>query len=453
MDKNTLSNYGWIVIAVLVLSVMIALATPFGKYVESGVRSTTAGLFETSEKALNVVGMSAKTEQYYYDSLYDAVNALNNNDFTNASEDNTKNIVIIKGQGKFTIQLQQDVVETEMIEISSDCTINLNNFSAEIKETINFNENVKCTINDGTFLKNIDSDNQNDTLLKLYSNTSLIANKVNCSINNNAYVRSRIILIQSTTENATLLMNNCKLNTIGSENQNHTELTPKATYNIQSNGKDAKVVLNDCESTMTSVYMYNICCGNSTNIVVNNGYYKNTSIAKATNPKNPENYIWSTNVFYFTNNVSASLDNVTSDSECYYNNPQVNIFIGGNSTLNLKNSKISTIGNTGSFAYTVTLQGNQSENIPYAYIENCELLNNTTGNPRALHIYGQAKVDCIDSKLTSPLIGVFMNHLPQNVCNIKNSYIKAMYGVYFGSAENIYTEENVTYDVSERIFY
>ena len=59
MDKNTLSNYGWIVIAVLVLAVMIALATPFGKYIESGVRSTTAGLFETSEKALNVVGMSA----------------------------------------------------------------------------------------------------------------------------------------------------------------------------------------------------------------------------------------------------------------------------------------------------------------------------------------------------------------------------------------------------------
>ena len=59
MDKNTLSNYGWIVIAVLVLAVMIALATPFGKYIENGVRSTTAGLFETSEKAMNVVGMTA----------------------------------------------------------------------------------------------------------------------------------------------------------------------------------------------------------------------------------------------------------------------------------------------------------------------------------------------------------------------------------------------------------
>lgn len=59
MDKNTLSNYGWIVIAVLVLAVMIALATPFGEYIKAGVESTTAGLFETSEKAMNVVGMSA----------------------------------------------------------------------------------------------------------------------------------------------------------------------------------------------------------------------------------------------------------------------------------------------------------------------------------------------------------------------------------------------------------
>ena len=59
MDKSTLSNYGWIVIAVLVLSVMIALATPFGMYIKSGVENTTQGLFDTSEKAMNIVGMSA----------------------------------------------------------------------------------------------------------------------------------------------------------------------------------------------------------------------------------------------------------------------------------------------------------------------------------------------------------------------------------------------------------
>ena len=58
MDKSTLSNYGWIVIVVLVLSVMTALATPFGEYIEKGVKNTTEGLFNTSEAALNVVEMT-----------------------------------------------------------------------------------------------------------------------------------------------------------------------------------------------------------------------------------------------------------------------------------------------------------------------------------------------------------------------------------------------------------
>jgi hypothetical protein len=52
MDKETLSNYGWVVICVLVLVVMIALATPFGKYVAGAVKSTTESLFAVSEKAL-----------------------------------------------------------------------------------------------------------------------------------------------------------------------------------------------------------------------------------------------------------------------------------------------------------------------------------------------------------------------------------------------------------------
>ena len=44
MDKNTLSNYGWVVIAVLVLSVMIALATPFGRFIATGFEATYEGL-------------------------------------------------------------------------------------------------------------------------------------------------------------------------------------------------------------------------------------------------------------------------------------------------------------------------------------------------------------------------------------------------------------------------
>ena len=52
MDKETLSNYGWVVICVLVLVVMIALATPFGKYIAEAVKNTTKSLFDASHKAM-----------------------------------------------------------------------------------------------------------------------------------------------------------------------------------------------------------------------------------------------------------------------------------------------------------------------------------------------------------------------------------------------------------------
>lgn len=57
MDKETLSNYGWIVICVLVLAVMIALATPFGVFVSDAIKSTTQGLFDVNQNALNSTGL------------------------------------------------------------------------------------------------------------------------------------------------------------------------------------------------------------------------------------------------------------------------------------------------------------------------------------------------------------------------------------------------------------
>ena len=55
MDKETLSHYGWIVILVLVLSCMIALATPFGQFIARGFESTYAGFIYTNDKALGAI--------------------------------------------------------------------------------------------------------------------------------------------------------------------------------------------------------------------------------------------------------------------------------------------------------------------------------------------------------------------------------------------------------------
>lgn len=57
MDKQTLSNYGWIIILVLILSVMLALASPFGLFVSDAVKNSVQGLFDVNSSALSTVGI------------------------------------------------------------------------------------------------------------------------------------------------------------------------------------------------------------------------------------------------------------------------------------------------------------------------------------------------------------------------------------------------------------
>lgn len=64
MDKETLSNYGWIVICVLVLAVMIALASPFGEYISDAVKSTTEGLFDVEQGALSAAGIDISDQMF-----------------------------------------------------------------------------------------------------------------------------------------------------------------------------------------------------------------------------------------------------------------------------------------------------------------------------------------------------------------------------------------------------
>ncbi len=82
MDKSTLSNYGWIIITVLVLAVMLALATPFGSYVGDAVVSVANGYVGASTDAIdddNIENLQNKWE-----------NKLNNNN-GNSSNGNSGN--------------------------------------------------------------------------------------------------------------------------------------------------------------------------------------------------------------------------------------------------------------------------------------------------------------------------------------------------------------------------
>ncbi len=64
MDKETLSNYGWIVICVLVLAVMLALATPFGTFVADAVKATTAGFFSVNQNAMGAAGITIPGQEF-----------------------------------------------------------------------------------------------------------------------------------------------------------------------------------------------------------------------------------------------------------------------------------------------------------------------------------------------------------------------------------------------------
>lgn len=54
MDKKTLSHYGWIVVWILTISVLLAFATPFGKYVGNGIVSITVGFRDALDKEASV---------------------------------------------------------------------------------------------------------------------------------------------------------------------------------------------------------------------------------------------------------------------------------------------------------------------------------------------------------------------------------------------------------------
>lgn len=59
MDKETLSNYGWIVICVIILAIMITLATPFGNEIKNAVVKAVQKLMSTASKALSGINTSA----------------------------------------------------------------------------------------------------------------------------------------------------------------------------------------------------------------------------------------------------------------------------------------------------------------------------------------------------------------------------------------------------------
>lgn len=59
MDKNSLSEYGWIIIIVIILSILIAFAPPFGKFVVTSIQNTVDSFVQSASGTVNMRPLDA----------------------------------------------------------------------------------------------------------------------------------------------------------------------------------------------------------------------------------------------------------------------------------------------------------------------------------------------------------------------------------------------------------
>ena len=63
MDKETFSSYGWIVITVIVLAIMITFATPFGDKIVEAVEDVVADFTGFANDAIDAVVVGAEAAE------------------------------------------------------------------------------------------------------------------------------------------------------------------------------------------------------------------------------------------------------------------------------------------------------------------------------------------------------------------------------------------------------
>ena len=278
MDKQTLSNYGWIVIAVLVLAVMIAMATPFGEYVKNAVSSAVDGLIDTNTAVVNTalgsVGVDTsigelekKYDFKYFDTLLDAINDVNGvTDKTGKpigafnDENGTKNIV-----------LYNSIDVTSKAIIATDTIIKLSG------KTINCTDSVAFEITNGTVtidaqnggniistggIANVNGGSLNINGGKYTSNTSGEGTKTNTS--KNFYVASGATLA---VNKATITANDNNNGTVtgiyGATNSNivatDTTIESNSHNSLETSGiySLGNVTLTNCSIVAKSDYTAN----------------------------------------------------------------------------------------------------------------------------------------------------------------------------------------------------
>lgn len=80
MDKNTLSEWGWIIVVIIIIAILLAFATPFGKFVVASIQNMTddftqmvGGTFSNSNKLSSPKNLMVTDEGENYILTYDPV--------------------------------------------------------------------------------------------------------------------------------------------------------------------------------------------------------------------------------------------------------------------------------------------------------------------------------------------------------------------------------------------
>ena len=283
MDKQTLSNYGWLVIVTLILAVMLAFATPFGTYVGDGVVSVANGIVGTSNDATAEENISQESVEWavktdygidyntfkYYNTLEDAVEAVNNNSYITASSKLKNNNVVVgisKDGNAPVVRLLSPIIVTDTISVEKSVTIDLNGYEFSTKNitqcfklanNIHFDicSNVKTKVLFNNVQALIDADNITKYNISIKNIDFYSTNDINSStdglarvvyaFNNNGNKDENSLFVKDCTFNSNVIYATafCKIKNATCEFNNlHINInTNYVCYGLQLSSCDAKI--------------------------------------------------------------------------------------------------------------------------------------------------------------------------------------------------------------------
>ena len=476
MDRQTLSNYGWLVMVTLILAVMLAFATPFGTYVGDGVVSVANGIVGTSNDATAEENISQESVEWavktdhgidyntfkYYSNLEDAVEAVNNNNYIGASSKLKNNNVVVgisKDGNAPVIRLVRNTKIISEKTITSNLIIDLNNFTLELNEfAISLETNAKVNIVNGKINKMVTNADSVRWAIILIENSLLKMDNVNVSLINTSQQASAIFYVKP-NGSQTLELNDCYLNSKGDIGQINGDNTSRI-YNIASSNNTANIKLYNTESHVTGAMGYNIYFFKSSMLTIDNCNISFTEMGKVGTSDNWTSYT----IAIQTAMAVVNNSNITMNSP-YSNSTSAFCISNNNATAKITNSTIksNTVKDSSDRNFSYALQVRYGA---VADVENCNLLvdasctQTSTVRCQAGGIANIKNCKCITKfdiscKERNDMYyghSLVSNGTDINQIHISDSYVEGEFCVYTPS-NDIFTEENITYNATNRIYF